>query len=246
MLRNAWKVAASFAVLAAAAGGVQAGALQLQVTEGGVPTVVILDNGVFDTNAAVGVINVNTSVLNPTLNSFTFTSLSASSNAPGSASLATISLAGTVLRTTPTFTGPGLGTGAITIDATDVGFTLPASASTLFSSATGNFTSTTAGDSETFRSWYNPSNVIDATVQASPLLTFTSNGTPLNSHSGDASGAITPATPFGLTDRITLSMPTVTGTPGQIQFSGSTAVPEPAALGLLLAPLLLTRLRRRV
>jgi hypothetical protein len=243
-VRSAFFMAVAFGIgsLGSCPGSARAGSLAMLVTEsGGTGTVTIVDNGAFDTNPAIGVIDVNSSQLNAMLAKFQFTSLEATSNSPGVTAEASLSQSGDVQLK------PGSGTGSIRVDVTDINYRLPSGTlGTLFSSASDTFTNATTGDSQAFRSWFNSSNGPDATQLASPAVTLTSNGSILNSHAEDATPtSFSLTTPYGLTDRMDLSLSGgLPGAPSQVQFTGSTvlidpasAVPEPASLALMLMAL---------
>jgi hypothetical protein len=232
---------------------VRAGSIELLITESGGPTIPVTDNGGLDTNPTIGVIDINTTLLNLILVNYQFTALGAQSNSPGALSIGTISQGGTVQLLTG-------GTGSITVLATDVDYTLPGGSSrTLLSSASDTYTNADKGSSQGFTSWFNSSNLLGAKDIGSPTVTLTSSA-PLvpNSHSGDAAPTAVPlTTPYGLTDQMVFTL--TGGTPGalaQLQFSGSTvvtdaAVPEPASLILMMtaipvvAALRVTRHRNR-
>src|SRR5262245_28537240 len=85
-------IACGLGVLALAAAEARAASLTLTITESsGGATVAILDNTALDANPAVGIIDVNTTSLNPLLSNYTFTALGAVSNAPGSSVQAALS-----------------------------------------------------------------------------------------------------------------------------------------------------------
>jgi hypothetical protein len=220
--------------LAFAVGEARAGSLEILVTESGGPTIPIFDNGALDNDFAIGVINVNTILVNLSLVNYQFTALGAQSNSPGALSAGTISQDGTVQLLLG-------GTGSITILAADVDYSLPGGSSrTLLSSASDTYTNANKGSSQGFTSWFNPSNTLGGKEVSSPTLTLNSSSSFPNSHGSDAAptGASL-STPYGLTDQmvITLTGGTV-GALAQDQFSGSTvitdaAVPEPASIALL-------------
>jgi hypothetical protein len=241
-------------LLAGSAGVVRAESLEILVTESGGPTIPITDNGVFDTNPTVGVINVDTTLLNLLLVNYSFLGLSASSNSPGMAAPtgAVVTLSGELQLI------PG-GTGSITISVSDRDFTLPSPPGpvSLFSSASDTFTNSPAGDSHSFTSFYSPTNTLaDTSGPKDGPLTFTSSGTAVNSNNGDTAGTtLSPfVIPYALTNRtdITLSGGTA-GAPSDLLFDGSTqvlppeaaAIPEPASSLLLGIGVLLLGFGRR-
>jgi hypothetical protein len=219
-------------------GGVaRAGSLELIVTESGGPAIPITDNGGLDTNPLVGVIDVNTTLLNLSLVNYQFNSLAAGSNSPGS------NVFGGLLQTGTVQLNLG-GIGSISVLASDVDYSLPTPPPGLMrSSASNTYGNAPAGNTNVFQSWFNGSNTLAAKETPSPTVTLTSTGTDLNSHEGDA--AVTPVslvTPYGLTNLkiITLSG----GTAGALatdQYTGATAitalVPEPTSMALMLAAL---------
>lgn len=231
-------VACGLGMLALTGIEARAGSLEILVTETGGPTIPITDNGALDTDPTIGVINANTTLLNLSLVNYQFTSagLGANSNSPGTAVVGSLVQNGSVQLLIG-------GTGSITIVATDVDFSLPAPGpGILHSSDSANFANGAAGDTQGFRSWYNPSNGLAATDVPSPSIGLVSTGFLGNSHSADA--ATTPITlvnPFGLTNSTTITL--TGGTPGalsQVGWTGTTqvtaaVVPEPASLALLLA-----------
>lgn len=244
-------VACGLGMMALAAGEARAASLTLTVSESaGGASIAIADNSALDTNPAVGVIDVNVALLNPSLNNYTFTSLSANSNAPGTATVGALSQNGTAVLNT------GSGTGSLTITASDVDYNLPTGpAGRLASSASNTYTHANNGNTTTFTSWYNPSNTLNATDVASGTVNLIAASPPdPNSHSGNGTPTITTplTTPYGLTNTTVITL--TGGSPGaaaQDQFTGSTtlaAVPEPASLALMLTAVPVTlfgALRRR-
>jgi len=203
--------------------------LELLVTGSGGPTISIIDNGPLDTDPTIGSIQADTSILNAILlaggSGYQFNTLGASSNSPGSASLATLSQTGQVQLT------PG-GTGSIRVLASDADYLLPSGVSNaLLDSSSSTFTSAPAGDSQMFTSYFNPSNTLGATEVASPSVDLVSTGTLPNSQAGDAAPvSVSSLAPYGLSDTaiITLSGG-APGAPSQLQFAGTTAVTAPVA-----------------
>lgn len=225
------------------ASGVRAASLELIVTESGGPPIIISDGSVFDTNPLAGAITVDVTLLNGLLTNYQFNDLGALSNSPGG-NTASLSQTGTVQLITG-------GSGSISIVATDVDFNLPSGPlAVLQGSGQGLFTATTAGNNQTFQSWYNPSNSLAGKENPATLLTFTSTGPIPNQHGGDQPIAISPGvTPFGLTNENVITLTGGTSTnPAKDQFGGSTvltAVPEPASVALMgiALPLALVGLR---
>lgn len=225
-------VACGLGMMALAASEARAASLTITVSESaGGASVTIDDNGALDTNSAIGIIDANAASLNGNLNNYSFSGLSATSNAPGSVDQALLQQTGTAVLSSG-------GTGSVTVLVSDVDYNLPgAGPGRLLSSASNTYTGATNGDSHAFTSWFNPSNTGGATDQPSPTVTLTALSPPdPNSHSGDA--APTPVTltvPYGLTNSSTI---TLTAAGASDQFTGSTtitssAIPEPASLALL-------------
>jgi len=243
-------VACGLSMLALTAIEARAGSLEILVTESGGPTIPITDNGALDTDPAIGVINANTTLLNLSLVNYQFTAagLGANSNSPGTTTVGSLVQNGNVQLLIG-------GTGSITIVATDVDYSLPAPGpGSLHSNNGNNFANGSAGDSQGFTSWYNPSNGLAATDVPSPTIGFVSTGPIGNSHSADAAATpITLVNPYGLTNSTTITL--TGGTPGalsQVGWTGttqviSTAIPEPASMALMLGvlPVLVIGIRRR-
>jgi hypothetical protein len=222
-----------------AMGEARAGSLELLVTETGGPTIPITDNGGLDTDPTVGVINVNTTLLNLSLVNYDFTVLGANSNSPGTSANGLVSQSGTAQLL------PG-GTGSITTLASDVDYSLPnIPPGSMKSSASSTFTNATSGNIDTFQSWFNGSNTLAAKETPSPIVTLFSTADNPNSQSGNAAPTpISLNTPYGLTNENVITL--TGGAPGaqaQDQYTGSTttvmtsAVPEPTSMALMLATL---------
>jgi len=218
-------------------GGVaRAGSLELLVTESGGPTIPITDNGGLDTNPLVGVIDVNTTLLNLSLLNYQFIGLSGFSNSPGN------SVLGGLLQTGTAQLLAG-GTGSVAVVASDVDYNLPKAPGSMHSSASNTYTNATFGNLNTFQSWFNGSNTLGAKETPSPVVVLVSSAANPNSQSGTAPiTPVSPVTPYGLTNEklITLSG----GGAGNLatdQYTGSTvitgAVPEPTSMALMLAAL---------
>ena len=225
-----------------------ASSLELVVTDEGGLTIIITDNGPFDTNLAPGTITVDTGLLNTVLaadgSHYQFTTLGASSNSPGAASGGTLSLTGQVQML------PG-GTGSIQLLATDNGYTLPSGTTdALLGSTSSTFTTAPAGNSQAFTSFYNPSNTLAAKEVASPTVTLVSTGTLPNSEGGSSAAvAVAGVIPYGLSNEAVITLSSGgSGAPSQLQFAGTTnltpaaPVPLPASLWGGMALLALTGL----
>jgi hypothetical protein len=241
--RFLWAVACGLTLLAAHATNARAGSLELLVTESGGPTIPILDGSVFDLSPpGDGVITVDTSLLNLLLVNFKFSDLSALSNSLMGGTTASLSQTGTAQLL---FGAPA---STITVTATDVDYSAPSGVvATLKNSTSNTFTHTDSGNTQTFQSWYNPSNFLGATDVASSLLKLTSTGTAPNSHGLDSPSTLSPSkVPFGLTDTAIISLSGGTSTAlSKDQFTGSTtltasSIPEPASVALMMIGLPLT------
>jgi len=225
----------------------RAGSLEILVTETGGPTIPITDNGALDTDPTVGIINTNTTLLNLSLVNYQFTNLSAASNSPGSSSAAFLVQQGTAALI------PG-GTGSLDVLATDVDYSLPAGARTMASSASNTFTNATAGNTDTFQSWFNGTNGLAAKETPSPMVVLTSSAANPNSQAADAAPVPVPLTsPYGLTNEKVVTL--TGGTPGATAhdaWTGATVIiaspiPEPASMSLMLGvlPVIVLAMRRR-
>jgi hypothetical protein len=256
--RNRKKLAVCLSAAALLAAVVPAAnaALVLTIAEGGGPAIPIVDNGPLDLDLAVSSIDANVSALGALLVNYKFNSLSATSNqslgVPGSADPATLTQNGSAQRTQ---TG---GTASITVIASDTDFLFPAgNPKSMTTAAADIFGFTTAGDSRTFQSVFDPTNFgSSAPGVASPLLAFvppTGTGPFGTSNPGVDTALGTQPIPFAVynTTVITLGANTNQATPQTDQFSGATtiiAVPEPTTLGAVMVVLsggLLASRRRR-
>jgi hypothetical protein len=231
-------VACCLGVLALASGQARAGTLEIVIAEGGT-SFDILDNGPLDTQPATNIIQgLATALVFP---DFTVVGLNASTNNPGADNPtgAVLTVGGEIQRTTAGAAA------SITITVTDEDYTLPTGSKILTSSASGTYTNTTAGDSQSFTSWFNPTNGAFAKdPPPSGPLTFASTGPALNSHSGDVPGlSVGSAATYSLTNETVLTM---AGAPAglvpDMVFGGSTkvlatAIPEPASLAIMLPAL---------
>jgi len=213
--------------------------LELIVTEGGGPPIVITDGGALDQDGVVnGSINVLTDGLNPLLTNFAFGSLGAASNAlVGSGDdNATIAQVGSLVRTATA------GSQSITVQAVEDNFLFPVTdPKSMRTSASDTFANTTAGDSRTFQS------TLDATGSGgglvnSPLLAFVppvGAGPFSTSNPGVNTPLGAQPLPFTLSNTtvITLGANPSSTTPQRDLFTGATtvsAVPEPGSLALIL------------
>jgi hypothetical protein len=235
-------VACGLGMLAFEGRAARAASLELIVTESGGAPITIGDNTSLDTDPTVGVINVDTNPatgINLLLTNYMFTALGANSNSPGTAALGFLSQNGTAQLLLG-------GTGSITVLASDIDYNRPnVPPGTMHSSASNTYTNATAGNTDTFQSWFNGTNTLGAKETPSPVVTLTSTAGNPNSQSGDAAPTpITLVTPYGLTNQkvITLTGGAV-GALAQDQYTGSTTItggtviPEPASMALMLTAL---------
>jgi len=233
-LRNA---AAFGVLLTLLATETRAGSIEIILTVAGAAgqPITILKGGPFDTSSPVNpdIITVNTALLNATLtadgSSLQFSSLGASSNNPGAANA--------IITQTGTATTLGAAVSFTTL-ALQTGYTLPApTVGVMQSSASNTYTNTTAGDSNVFQSWYDPTNTGAKTVP-SPILTFLSTGPAAQSNSATAALTNLPGfvVPFALVNQTSVSLG-ASGAGPTDQYTGSTvvtsAIPEPTSLALL-------------
>jgi hypothetical protein len=230
-------VAAFGVLLALGATEARAGAIEIILTVSGGPTITILSGGPLDATGGVdpNSITVNTALLNATLagagSTLQFSGLSAFSNNPGAAT-ATITQTGNA-----TTTG---GAVAFTTDAIQTDYNSPVGVKgELQSSGSTTFTNTAAGDSTTFKSWYDGTNM-GAMTTPSPLLSFVSPNLAGSTQSQSGTAPVTSltafVTPFALVNEIGVSL--ADATQPTDQYTGSTvitatAVPEPTSLALL-------------
>jgi len=202
----------------------------------------ITDNGAGDTNAAVGTISyapptgtfTNYDIIGP----LTVTS----SRSP---SVTTLTVDGTVVRTTATPTSAV----SLMIDATDTDYVTPPGTSfNLDSGANGMMVNTGGGDSLSFQSFGDDPNVAFGKTTPTGVVTFTDNRTPflgtVRNFGGDAPTTPFNATlPYALTNRTIITVGPSQTTPPislrRVQFTATTSVtpattiPEPASVVLL-------------
>jgi hypothetical protein len=180
-------------------------------------------------------LTVNTSALNSALTgvgtALQFSALGATSNNPGAAT-AVITETGTAFTSGPSVT--------FSVLAEQTQYVSPVGATgSMQSSASNTYTSTTAGNSQTFQSWFDQTNT-PAKTTPSPILGpvgFTSTGPASQSYSGDAplTALTNVLAPYALLNQTTA---TISGVNATDQFTGSTQVsatiiPEPTSLALL-------------
>jgi len=229
-------VACGLGMLALASGQARAGTLEIVISEGGT-SFDILDNGPLDTNPATNLIQaLGTGLVFP---DFKVVGLNASTNNPGADNPigAVLTVGAEIQRTT------GGAAQSITITVTDEDYVLPAGPKLLSSSASGTYTNTAAGDSQTFTSWFNPSNTAFAKdPPPSGPLTFLSTGAGVNSHSNSVAAiSVGSAATYGLTNETVLTMAGASaGSTPDMVIGGTTqvlGVPEPASIAIMLPAL---------
>jgi hypothetical protein len=226
---------------------------EILVTEGGGPTIPIVDGGPLDNNPGdPTIIDVNTAGLNALLVDYNFSQLGATSNrltgTPFSNDAASLSVSGNAFRSTLA------GVATITVQAFDTDYLFPAAdPKTMTTAAADIFRNTTAGDSRTFQSSFDPSNSTPpGPGVTSPLLAFVppvGTGPFGTSNPGVATPLGAQPTPFGISNTtvITLGPSSSAQSAQSDQFSGATtitAVPEPASVCLVVVGLGLMTARR--
>jgi len=232
-------VAAFGVLLALLATDARAGSIEIILTVSGIAPIDIMKTGPFDVSDPTNpnIITVNTLLLNATLtgdgSSLQFSSLGASSNNPGAAN-ATLTQTGQAF-----LNGAPPGSVTFTTDAMQADYTSPVGAKGVMqSSASNTFTNTTAGDSQSFQSFYDGTNTESKTTP-SPILTFISTGPAAQSNSANAAlTTLSPfVIPFALVNEIGVTM-AGSGVSPTDQFTGSTvltttSIPEPTSIALL-------------
>jgi hypothetical protein len=180
-------------------------------------------------------LTVNTSSLNALLAPLTtiqFSSLGATSNNTGG-DTAFITQTGTAFDT-------AAGSASLTVLTFQTGFVSPVGTSGMLqSTASNSYVNATAGNAQTFQSWFDQSDSTPPVKSppASSMLTFTATGPANQSYSGTS--PIVPLSnvvaPYGLLNQTSLTLSGVNATD---QFTGNTtlsatSVPEPSTLALL-------------
>jgi len=207
--------------------------LFLDVLEDGFLIESIQDNvSPLDINPNVGQITVDTAALNPLLLNFMFNALGATSNNEPIASLLTPAVLSQAYGVSRTGTSPDVST--LTVRALEDSFNFPTgNPKFLSNSAGGAFGNTSAGDSESFQSFFEgtPSPVLffPAPAGTGPFDYSDSNNLAL----GDR------PTPFELLNESILTLGPVTDqqnppAAGLVGLTVVTAIPEPTSLSLLL------------
>ena len=211
----------------------------------------VIDNVVFDTNPALGLIGLDVPGISPFFPDFQIASLTATDNRAtgGPNDPASLIVTGMVQRV------QGLQPASLTIMVSDTGFLFPAgNPKTMTTAASDTFTNTGPGSSATFQSYFDFTNTPFGTAIPSPLLAFVppvGAGPFTLTNPGVATPLGAQPVPYSLTNITVLTL--VGGE--TIQYSGSTVisaspqvVPEPgtyAMLGGMLIPGGLYLLRRR-
>jgi len=230
-------VACGLGMLVLASGQASAGTLEIVITDGTI-TYDILDDGPLDTLTGPNAIQALAPAL--VFPDFKVIGLNAATNNPGADNPtgANLQFGGEIQRTTANV-APSL-----TITVSDTDYTLPGGPKTLTGTASGTYTNTTAGDSQHFQGWFNPSNVQFAKETTSGGGTFVSSGPFVQSVSGSSLPLPVGSAPtYGLTAETVLTLGGVApGTTSDVLFATNlqvlgTVVPEPASLAIMLPAL---------
>lgn len=226
MISKALVAAAGLALVGSAANA----ALVLTLQSGADPAIVIPDNGPGDSNAALGTINNATFAIGPFQGVITV----GSSNSPG-----TVADGGTLQITSLVLKNIGNVAGTLSLSLSDTSYSLPITGPYVDSSLGGTVVGGAAGDSISFQSFYDPANGQPAAAFNTPLQTYASTGTILQSYSSTvfAPPFPAPAPLYGLANLTQISL----SPGGEINFSGTTTAsatpradfPEPASFGLI-------------
>jgi hypothetical protein len=227
MFHVRWRAVIAILAFAAAGGGtaqVRAD-LTIEIVDPDAGAIQVLDNFALDTNREIGVIDVNTGLLNQSLVNFSFTSLRATSNSPAGASRPVISLSGTVTRVADA----GVKS-TVTVRVTDVDFNY-AGTTRLRTSATALFQNTGAGDRFVSQSFLDPNDVLFGTTVSGARLADAPKTDPTGSVPSALSQDARPTRfkaltiPYSLTSQvdITLGVSALTSEPRTVQFAMATS-----------------------
>jgi hypothetical protein len=228
----------AFAVLAAmiAAAPVRGGSLEIEVTDTAGDDVVITDNGPLDSNPTVGVIDVNVESLNGSLvnsnplTDLSFTTLRATSNAPGGTVRPLLSLSGTVARA-----AGSTSSSTVTIRVSDNDFNF-AGASRVRTSSSETFLNTGNGDRFTIQGFLDPGDVLFGMAILGPSSTVSPHHparrdeVPVSmSQNPRPVGVPAQDGPFALTAQVevTLGRATAVDEDRSVQFATATAATKP-------------------
>lgn len=231
-------VAGGLSTMAFVPNDANAALLQMTVSEGAT-SYVILDNGPLDSTAGVNSIQALASVL--VFPDYTVVGLNASTNDPGTPSIATLIVGGEVQKLTQGEAQP------LIVTVTDTDFTLPSPGRLLNSSMSTTYTGAPSAV-RFFTSWYNPTNAPYAKdiSQGAPVpLVYGSTGIAPNSEGDTAAVVGVPFAPlYGLTNETVIVL---NDAGSDVVFGGSTAItaPEPATFSLLALGLPLSFWARR-
>ena len=150
-------VACGLLFTAFTAGEARAGILQITISEGAT-SYLILDEGPLDTLVFPPAENINkiqalaAALVFP---DYKIVGLNASTNNPGDAATgANLVVGGEVQKLTGGAAPP------LIVTVTDTDYALPPAPRVMQSISTTQFTNSTAGDTQTFQSWYNPTNML--------------------------------------------------------------------------------------
>jgi len=191
----------------------------------------IVDNGAGDSNPLVGEITVSGADLatlngNVGVTGVSFSSLDGTSNATNPGPLASLTVGGRIA-----------GFGSIFILSTANDYSFPGGPNySMDSTASGTYTNIVSGAVE-FTSYFNDSNLLDATEQASPTLIFPGlTGT--DSYASAAHNTAVTGTPlYSLTNLTALTVDAADPQTQNLAFNGGTTVrsiPEPGSVALML------------
>jgi hypothetical protein len=220
----------------------RAGTLQMTISEGAT-FYVVLDEGPLDTLVAPPPDNVNkiqalaAALVFP---DYKIISLAASTNNPGVVDPtigSNLIVSGQVQKLTSGAAPP------LIITVTDTDYNQPGAPRQMQSGSSTAFTDSSAGDTRTFQSWYNPTNTPYAKdiPQGALPLSYTSTGAAGNGLTQTSGMLAVPFAPlYGLTNETVITM---TAAGGVLVFGGSTrirTIPEPASVSLLVLGLPLT------